>query len=213
MPSEDSLAVDATATTSTLASPAPPPRHVFGRYLARVERLEASGAARAAVVETLATPTDDEFMAVYGPSWQAGAATAKFAHVGVVGALPGELVEIEVRWNLPRPGRKRARRVPPPIVRLLRVIEAAPERVEPPCPVFGECGGCQVQQLRYDAQMAWKTERVRDTLIAAGFTEPPVLPTVGCDPPWNYRNHMRFSVNREGEIGLTAQGTDRKSVV
>ncbi|MEO7000281.1 MAG: class I SAM-dependent RNA methyltransferase [Ktedonobacterales bacterium] len=185
------------------------PRYVFGRYRGWVERLEAHGEARVAVVETLTTPTDDQFTAIYGSIWQAGVASPLFAQFAVVGALPGELVEIAVRWSLPRPGRKRAKRVPPPIVRLLRVIEAAPDRVTPPCPVFGECGGCQLQQMRYDAQLDWKTARVRETLIAAGFIQPLVLPALGCEPPWNYRNHMRFSVNREGEIGLTARGTHR----
>ena len=214
MPTEGKLAADMPERPDMPATPAPqtptaPLRAVFGRYRGRVERLDARGEAQVVIDERLAEPTDDEFSAVYGPTWQTGTASALFAQFAVVGALPGELVEIEVRWSLPRPGRRRAKRVPPPIVRLLRVIEAAPERVKPPCPVFGECGGCQVQQLRYDAQLDWKTGRVREALIAAGFSEPPVLPALGCESPWNYRNHMRFSVNREGQIGLTARGNHR----
>jgi 23S rRNA (uracil1939-C5)-methyltransferase len=123
--------------------------------------------------------------------------------------LPGELIEVEVTWNLPRPDRKRARRTPPPIARLVRVVEASPERVAPECPVFGVCGGCQVQQMSYAAQLAWKTERVRDLLRGVGFAEPPVQPAIGCEPPWGYRNHMRFSVDRDGRVGLTARGTRR----
>jgi 23S rRNA (uracil1939-C5)-methyltransferase len=61
--------------------------------------------------------------------------------------------------------------------------------------------------MAYPAQLAWKTARVRDLLIAAGFDNPSVLPALGCDPPWGYRNHMRFSVNRAGQPGLTAHGT------
>lgn len=41
------------------------------------------------------------------------------------------------------------------------------------------------------------------------FDDPPVLATVPCDVPWHYRNHMRFSVNRDGQPGLTARGTHR----
>jgi len=42
-----------------------------------------------------------------------------------------------------------------------------------------------------------------------GFDDPPLLDTVPCDEPWGYRNHMRFSVNRDGQPGLTARGSHR----
>ncbi|MDE3231082.1 MAG: class I SAM-dependent RNA methyltransferase, partial [Chloroflexota bacterium] len=185
-------------------------RFVVGRYLARVVALEADGAARATVTEALAAPSDDDLRAVYGPAWDERPETRQaLEELRFIGGLPGEVVEVEVSWSLPRPGRKRARRAPPPVVRLTRVVEAAPERVTPRCAVFGECGGCQLQQMAYPAQLAWKTERVRDLLRGVGFDAPPVAPAIGCEPPWNYRNHMRFSVSREGRIGLTARGTRR----
>ncbi len=197
--------------TRDATTDAPPtPRFVIGRYLARVEALEPDGLARAIVTQPLATPTEDQLRAVYGPAWDARPDLRRAAEAfGVIGGLPGELIEIEVSWSLPRPGRKRARRIPPPVVRLTRVVEAAPERVAPVCPVFGVCGGCQTQQMAYPAQLAWKTDRVRDLLRSVGFAEPPVAPAIGCEPPWNYRNHMRFGVNRDGQVGLTARGTHR----
>jgi 23S rRNA (uracil1939-C5)-methyltransferase len=185
-------------------------RFVNGRYLARVEALGLDGVARAIVMQPLAPPSDDDLRAVYGPAWDARpelrAATEAF---DVVGALPGEVIELEVSWSLPRPGRKRARRTPPPITRLTRVIEPAAERVTPRCAVFGQCGGCQLQQMAYPAQLVWKTARVRELLRGVGFADPPVRDAIGCEPPWNYRNHMRFGVDREGRIGLTARGTHR----
>jgi 23S rRNA (uracil1939-C5)-methyltransferase len=64
--------------------------------------------------------------------------------------------------------------------------------------------------MRYEAQLEWKRSIVQDLLQeVGGFVHPPVLETVPCDVPWNYRNHMRFSVNREGQPGLTARGTHR----
>jgi 23S rRNA (uracil1939-C5)-methyltransferase len=95
------------------------------------------------------------------------------------------------------------------MLRVMRVIEAAPKRVAAPCPVFGVCGGCQLQHMDYAAQLAWKTERMRSLLAEAGFGNAPVNEAIGCDPPWNYRNHMRFSVDRSGRVGLTARGTSR----
>ncbi|HET9111549.1 MAG TPA: class I SAM-dependent RNA methyltransferase [Ktedonobacterales bacterium] len=200
---------DNTTTQTAYTAPAAP-RFVSGRYLARVTALGPDGLAHAVVTEPLTAPTDDDLRAVYGPAWDARPELHVVAEAfAVVGALPGELIELEVSWSLPRPGRKRARRTPPPVVRLARVVEAAPDRVAPACPVFGACGGCQLQQMAYPAQLAWKTKRVRDLLREAGFAEPPVRTAIGCEPPWNYRNHMRFSVDRDGRVGLTARGTHR----
>jgi 23S rRNA (uracil1939-C5)-methyltransferase len=46
-------------------------------------------------------------------------------------------------------------------------------------------------------------------MITAGLAETTVLPAIGAAEPWHYRNHMRFSVTRQGEAGLTAYGTHR----
>ncbi len=175
---------------------------VVGRYHARIERLDAAALAHGAVVETR-----------LAPDWSAAEARGiepvpPLEHVAVVGALPGEIIELEARWRLPWPGR-RHKRLKPPMLRVMRVIEAAPERVAAPCPVFGVCGGCQLQHMDYAAQLAWKTERMSSLLAEAGFVDAPVNETIGCDPPWNYRNHMRFSVDRAGRVGLTARGTSR----
>src|SRR5688500_13493948 len=58
-------------------------------------------------------------------------------------AAPGELVEATVE------------RIHPDYVEAVatRVIEASPDRVEAPCPLFGRCGGCQLQHLAYPAQL------------------------------------------------------------
>jgi 23S rRNA (uracil1939-C5)-methyltransferase len=184
---------------------APPGRPtIVGRYRVRVEALEPTGEARATLLATLAAPTAEEFAQVYGAR-----PVEPVERVSFIGGLPGEVVEVELRWSLPRPGRKPSRRVPPPLARVVAVIEAAPERVTPGCPVFGECGGCQLQHLAYTSQLAWKSERVRVALARVGFAEPPVAPTIGCEPPWGYRNQMRFSVTREGRAGLTARGSRR----
>ncbi len=197
-------------TAHTEFTVAPAPRFVVGRYLARVEALEPDGSMRATLMQPLEAPTEEAMRAVYGPAWDARPELRQTPETfNVIGGLPGEVVEVEVTWNLPRPDRKRAKRTPPPIARLTRVVEPSPERVAPACPVFGLCGGCQLQQMSYAAQLDWKAERVRSLLHDAGFAEPPVHPAIGCEPPWGYRNHMRFSVDREGRIGLTARGARR----
>lgn len=129
----------------------------------------------------------------------------------VPGGIPGERVIVSVTYPEPRQvRRKKRRRSPPPQVRLVRVLTPSPWRTEARCPHFGVCGGCQFQHITYERQLEIKREMVAELLRSeGGFVEPPVLPTLPCAVPWNYRNHMRFSVNREGQVGLTARGSHR----
>jgi 23S rRNA (uracil1939-C5)-methyltransferase len=86
----------------------------------------------------------------------------------------------------------------------LRVIESAPERVEPPCPVFGSCGGCQLQHISYPAQLAAKRRIVCEQFRRIGHLDDAVvLPMVGAENAWAYRNHVRFSTGRRhGDLGF-----------
>jgi 23S rRNA (uracil1939-C5)-methyltransferase len=138
----------------------------------------------------------------------------------VPAGLPGERVTIaveEVPAKPPARKRKRRRRARidpasprPPRVWIHEIHEASPLRTSTPCPVFGTCGGCQLQHMQYEAQLKWKRSIVRQLLYEVGnFEDPPVLEVVPCDDPWHYRNHMRFSVNRQGQPGLTARNTHR----
>ena len=139
-----------------------------------------------------------------------GAQQRRILHVPA--GLPGERVTIAVEAPAqPRPGRHRRRWKPrPPRVWITGIHEPSPLRVQAACPVFGTCGGCQLQHIQYDAQLAWKRSIVEQLLRdTGGFANPPLLETVPCDNPWHYRNHMRFSVNRGGQPGLTARGTHR----
>ncbi len=131
--------------------------------------------------------------------------------IHVPGGIPGERVIVSVEEMPPRRGRRGRRRRPlPPRVTLLDVLERSPWRVDAPCPHFGVCGGCQFQHIDYTRQLEIKREMVVDLLRAeGGFAEPLVLPTLACAVPWRYRNQMRFSVNREGQVGLTARGSRR----
>jgi 23S rRNA (uracil1939-C5)-methyltransferase len=130
----------------------------------------------------------------------------------VPAGLPGEHVTIAIEAPLvPRPGRHRRHWKPrPPRVWITEIHQPSPLRIEAPCPVFGTCGGCQLQHMRYEAQLKWKYSAVQQLLLDIGnFSDPPLLDTVPCDIPWHYRNHMRFSVNRNGQPGLTARGSHR----
>ncbi len=85
---------------------------------------------------------------------------------------------------------------------LLEVLEPSSQRIEPKCRHFGACGGCHYQHLPYEAQLAAKTEILRDQLVRIGKLEnPPVGPMVACPAPWNYRNHVQFHLTGQGRLG------------
>ncbi len=88
-----------------------------------------------------------------------------------------------------------------------RVVEPSPDRVEPRCGLFGECGGCQLQHLSYDAQLRAKEAMVREQLRRIGRIDDSIVrPIVGARDPWNYRNHVRFSTGkRYGDVGFISR--------
>lgn len=115
-------------------------------------------------------------------------------------ALPGEKVTVEIFEDKRRFAR----------ARLLEVQAASPDRVVPPCPFFGECGGCHWQHASYPAQLAFKTAIVRDQLSRLGkFAAPPVRDTLASPEPWHYRNHIQLAVDRQGRLGFRAVASRR----
>ena len=96
----------------------------------------------------------------------------------------------------------------------VQVLRASEHRVAAPCRYFGRCGGCQLQHIDYAEQLRLKTEVVRDQLQRIGRFEAEVArdfvrEMLGMDDPWGYRNHVRFTVRRDGEIGFMQRGTHR----
>lgn len=79
--------------------------------------------------------------------------------------------------------------------RPLRIIAAAPERVAPPCPYFGRCGGCQYQHLNEENQSAWKREILRETLRRIGKITWDSEIDVHSAQAWNYRNQAQLKVS------------------
>ena len=98
---------------------------------------------------------------------------------------------------------------------LKQLIKAASERTEPICPVYKECGGCQLQHLSYAGQLKMKQQQVLDALTRIGHLDVEVLPVIGCSNPWNYRNKMQFpaAVNAEGKINIGCYAAATHSVI
>lgn len=87
--------------------------------------------------------------------------------------------------------------------RLMEILKPSPYRAEPKCAFARQCGGCQLQALSYEQQLAFKEKKVRGHLERiGGFTELPMEPIIGMDEPYHYRNKAQFPVgkNKEGRI-------------
>ena len=89
--------------------------------------------------------------------------------------------------------------------RVEKVVTPSPFRVEPPCKSHRQCGGCQIQALSYDRQLAFKQDKVRNNLLRiGGFSEAEVdrvmEPVVGMENPLRYRNKAQypFGADRQG---------------
>jgi 23S rRNA (uracil1939-C5)-methyltransferase len=109
----------------------------------------------------------------------------------IKGAIPGEVVEVEIE----------EKKKDYSVGSVLNVVEPSADRVEPPCPVFGKCGGCQLQFIRYARQLSMKDEILRDTLRRLGGIEVSAEPPLTGDQ-WNYRRRAQYKVSRTGEIGF-----------
>ncbi|HUG03888.1 MAG TPA: 23S rRNA (uracil(1939)-C(5))-methyltransferase RlmD [Steroidobacteraceae bacterium] len=113
--------------------------------------------------------------------------------VFVPGALPGERVLLQ----------RRRRRRRHDEADLLEVLRPAPDRVAPRCRHFGICGGCSLQHLSHESQLAAKGRMVADELARIGGVEPErwLPPLAG--PVWGYRRRARLGckfVDRKGRV-------------
>ena len=89
---------------------------------------------------------------------------------------------------------------------LERVLEASPERVEPRCQHFGDCGGCDYQHFSYENQLRYKAGILRETLRRLGAIEWPGEIAVHANSPWSYRNRAQWKVRPTGEGASDANG-------
>ena len=91
------------------------------------------------------------------------------------------------------------------------IITPSPLRVEPPCPYFGRCGGCDFQQLTYETQLAAKSEMIRDCLhrIARLENVPEIVVTPSPND-WRYRMRATWQIDQEQRaIGYYERGSRR----
>ena len=102
----------------------------------------------------------------------------------VYDALPGETVSARYLFGRRQRGRAET----------LEVLQRSENRVEPRCPHFGYCGGCSLQHMSTDAQLANKQDALLDHLQQTGNVKPDEIYAALEGPQWNYRRKARLSV-------------------
>ncbi|HSE94896.1 MAG TPA: 23S rRNA (uracil(1939)-C(5))-methyltransferase RlmD [Methylomirabilota bacterium] len=107
--------------------------------------------------------------------------------VFVPGGVPGDRLDVRLTQVRPRFARGQIERIAVP----------STDRTDPPCPYVGRCGGCRLQHVRYEAQLALKQRQVVECLCRLGGLGPehalPVAPILGAPEAFGYRNKMEFT--------------------
>ncbi|MEW8985843.1 MAG: 23S rRNA (uracil(1939)-C(5))-methyltransferase RlmD, partial [Bacillus sp. (in: firmicutes)] len=148
------------------------------------------------MTKTIPVQKNDYIEVVFEDLTHDGAGVAKVDGypLFVKNALPGEKAKIKVIKVNKGYG----------FGRLEEILEESPYRVDAPCPIYKECGGCQLQHLSYEGQLLAKEKQVRDVLTRIGKLENvKVHPVLGMSEPWRYRNKAQVPVG-EREGGLIA---------
>lgn len=121
--------------------------------------------------------------------------------VFVPGVVPGERAQVQITQRKKNYAR----------AKLLTIVEQTAERCQPECHVYSDCGGCVLQHINYQAQLAHKRQQVSDSLSRIGkIQDVNVQPTIGMDNPWHYRNKVHFQVqqiNGAIQLGYFEQGS------
>lgn len=108
--------------------------------------------------------------------------------VFIKGALPEEVVKATV-------ARVEAKFI---LADLNKIEKTSPQRAEPPCPVFNICGGCQIQHLSYEGQLAGKVDIVREAFARyTDLAQVKFKPMLGMEHPWNYRNKAQLQLGMQ----------------
>ncbi len=96
--------------------------------------------------------------------------------------------------------------------RLLSLIESSDERVEPLCSIYKQCGGCQIQHLKYEKQLSFKQRHVESVIKRIGKIDAKVLDIKGMEFPYHYRNKVQipFGKDKNGKLvsGFYRQNTN-----
>ena len=112
--------------------------------------------------------------------------------VFVDGLFPGEEADVELLYQ----------RAGVYFGKVRKLYKLSKDRIQPKCKICTSCGGCQYQQIDYNAQLVFKTNRVKNAIKRIGKVDVEVNPCIGSKNPYNYRNKIQvpFSKDRNGKV-------------
>lgn len=131
-----------------------------------------------------------------------GIAYYKRLIIFVTGALPNETVVARINKATPRFAE----------ADLVKITKKSPDRIIPPCPVYEECGGCQLQHLAYNKQLDFKKDLLRQALEKYkpdGYQDFELRDTLGMEDPWHYRNKAQFQLRKNKQTNQVEAGLYR----
>jgi 23S rRNA (uracil1939-C5)-methyltransferase len=114
----------------------------------------------------------------------------------VAGALTGERLKVRLTGSKKDYARGE----------IAEILAPSPERITPPCPVAGRCGGCDWQHLAYPEQLRQKVALAEDALRRVGGIAWPGL-AIEPGKPWGYRNRVQFHRSPDGRLGFLGRGS------
>ena len=108
------------------------------------------------------------------------------------GLFPGESADIEILYQ----------RAGVYFGKVKKLYDISKDRIQPKCKICTACGGCQYQQIRYEKQLEFKTNRVKNALKRIAHLDVEVKPCIGAKHPYHYRNkiQMPYSKDRKGNV-------------
>ena len=145
---------------------------------------------------------------IYSVNIEAGAVDGRgIARIdGQVVFVPGGILGERCRVRIVNIGKTAAH------AELLAVEESSPHRIQPDCPYFPRCGGCDFRHMDYELELELKRQRVLDALTRIGGYTLNALPITGAAQQEGYRNKVQYPVQTQSgkpAAGFFSAGTHR----
>lgn len=108
------------------------------------------------------------------------------------GLFPNEEADVEILYQ----------RAGVSFGKVKKLYSLSKDRIQPKCKICTACGGCQYQQIKYSAQLVFKTNRVKNAIKRIAHLDVPVNDCIGAKNPYNYRNKIQvpFAKDRKGNV-------------
>ena len=130
-------------------------------------------------------------------------ATIDSETISVFGGIPGEVVLAEITEQ-----KKTKRKRKKTFATVKQIVNSSKYRIKTPCNFYGFCTGCNWQHINYEYQLYLKQKLLHDELLKY-FNKVKIKNIIRSENQFNYRNHGRFTIRRNGQIGFTNKVTKK----